>query len=46
VELEYIIWSEESQKEKNKCCILTHIDGTQKNGTDELIRREETEAQT
>ena len=29
--------SEVSQKEKNKYCILTHICGIQKNGTDEPV---------
>ena len=35
--LEPAIGSEVSQKEKNKYCILTHIYGIQKNGTDEPI---------
>ena len=39
MDLETVIWSEVSQKEKNKYCILTHICGIQKNGTDELICR-------
>ena len=34
-DLETVIQSEVSQKEKNKYCILTHVCGTQKNGTDE-----------
>ena len=34
-----------SQKQKNKYCILMHICGTQKNGTDELVCRAEIEAQ-
>ena len=38
--LESVIQSEVSQKEKNKYCILTHIYGIQKNGTDEPICRE------
>ena len=29
--------SEVSQKEKNKYCVLTHIYGIEKNGTDELV---------
>ena len=35
MDLETVIQSELSQKEKNKYCILTHICGIQKNGTDE-----------
>ena len=34
-----ITQSEVSQKEKNKYCILIHIYGIQKNGTDEIIYR-------
>ena len=34
--LEPIIQSEVSQKEKNKYCILRHINGIQKDGTDEI----------
>ena len=37
MDLETVIQSEVSQKEKNKYCILTHICGIQKNGTDEPI---------
>ena len=37
--LEPIIQSEVSQKEKNKYCILIHICGIQKNGKDEPIFR-------
>ena len=37
--LETIIQSEVSQKEKDKYCILAHIYGIQKNGTEELIYR-------
>ena len=37
MELESVIQSEVSQKEKNKYCILTHICGIQKNGTDEPV---------
>ena len=33
------IQSEVSQKEKDKHCILTHIYGIEKNGTEELIYR-------
>ena len=43
--IETVIQSEVSQKEKNKYRILTHICGTQKNGTDELVRRAEIETQ-
>ena len=50
MDLESVIPSEVSQKEKNKYCILIHIYiyiyGIQKNGTDELICREEIEVQT
>ena len=35
--LESVIQSEVNQKEKNKYCVLTHICGIYKNGTDELI---------
>ena len=38
--LEPIIQSKVSQKEKDKYHILTHIYGIQKNGTEELIYRE------
>ena len=44
--LEPIIQSEVSQKQKNKYCILTHIYGIQKDGTDEPIRRAAMETQT
>ena len=37
--LEPIIRSEVSQKEKNKYCILTYIYGIYKGGTDEIICR-------
>ena len=37
--LEPIIQSEVSQKEKNKYCMVTHIYGIQKDGTDEPIYR-------
>ena len=43
--LEPIIQSEVSQKEKDKYCILTHIYGILKNGTDELIYRAAVEKQ-
>ena len=35
--LEPLIQSEVSQKEKDKYCILMHIYGIQKNGTEELM---------
>ena len=44
--LEPIIQSEISQKEKDKYCILTHIYGILKNGTEEFIYREAMEKQT
>ena len=44
--LEPIIQSEVSQKEKDKYHILTHIYGIQKNGTKELIYRAAVEKQT
>ena len=43
--LETVIQSEVSQKEKNKYRIFTHICGTQKNGTDEPVCRTEIEKQ-
>ena len=39
MDLETVIQSEASQKEKNKYCILTHIFGIQKPGADEPICR-------
>ena len=44
--LEPIIQSEVSQKEKDKCHILMHIYGIQKNGAEELIYRGAMEKQT
>ena len=44
--LEPIIQSEVSQKEKDKYHILTHIYGISKNGTEEFIYRAEMEKQT
>ena len=44
--LEPIIHSEVSQKEKDKYHILTHIHGIQKNGTEELICMAAMEKQT
>ena len=43
--LETVLQSEVSQKEKNKYRILTHICGTQKNGTDEPVCRAEIKTQ-
>ena len=45
MDLETVIQSEVSQKEKNKYRILTHIHGTLKNGTDEPVCRAEIETQ-
>ena len=45
MDLEAVIQSEVSQIEKNKYRILTHICGTQKNGTDELVCKAEIETQ-
>ena len=44
--LETIIQSEVSQKEKDKYCILTHIYGIWKSGTEEFIYRAAVEKQT
>ena len=44
--LEPIIQSEVSQKEKDKYRILTHIHGIYKNGTEEFIYRATMEKQT
>ena len=41
--LQFVIQSEVSQKEKNKHCMLTHMYGISKNGTDEPICRARTE---
>ena len=43
--LEPIIQNEVNQKEKNKYCTLMHINGIQKNSTDEAICREGMEMQ-
>ena len=45
IDLETVIQSELSQKEKNKCCIISLICGIQKNGTAELIFKAEIETQ-
>ena len=44
--LEPIIQSKVSQKEKHKYCILMHIYRISKNGTEEFIRRAAVEKQT
>ena len=44
--LKPIIQSEVSEKEKDKYCILMHIYGIQKNGTEEFIYRAAMEKQT
>ena len=46
MELEPVIHSEVSQEEKNKHCIITHVCGTYKSGTDEPIHRAGLEMQT
>ena len=45
MDLETVIQSEVSQKEKNKYCILTNICGIQKNCTDEPVCKAEIETQ-
>ena len=45
MDLETVIQSEVSQKEKNKYHILTHIRGIYKNGTDEPVCKAEIETQ-
>ena len=45
MDLEPVKQSEESQKEKNKYCILIHVCGIQKNDTDETICRAGIETQ-
>ena len=45
MDLETVIQSDVSQKEKNKYHILTHILGIYKNGTDELVCKAEIETQ-
>ena len=45
MDLETVIQSEVSQKEKNKYHILTHICGIQKNGTDEPVCKAKIETQ-
>ena len=43
MDVESLIQSEVSQKEKNKYCILTHMCGTYKNGINDLICQTEIE---
>ena len=45
MDLETVIQSEVSQKEKNKYRILMHICGTQRNGTNEQVCKAEIETQ-
>ena len=45
MDLETVIPSEVSQKEKNKYHILSHLCGIQKNGTDEPVCKAEIETQ-
>ena len=45
MDLEIVIQSEVSQKEKNKYHVISLICGILKNGTDELICKAETETQ-
>ena len=45
MDLETVIQSEVSQKEKNKYCTLTYIRGIWKNGTDEPTCKAEIETQ-
>ena len=45
MDLETVIQSEVSQKEKNKYHIVMHMCGIQKNGTDELVCKAEIETQ-
>ena len=45
IDLETVIQSEISQKEKNKYRILMHVCGTWKNGTDQPVCRAEVETQ-
>ena len=45
LDLETVMQSEVSQKEKNKYCILTHICGIQTNGTDEPVCKAKIEIQ-
>ena len=44
--LDPIIQNDVSQKEKDKYCMLTHIYGIQKNGTEEFIYKAAREKET
>ena len=44
--IEPIIQNEVSQKDKDKYCVLTHVYGIYKNGTEEFICRAAMEKQT
>ena len=44
--LEPIVQSEKCQKEKDKYCVLMHIYGIQKNGTEEFIFKAAMDKQT
>ena len=46
MDIESVIQSEVSQKEKSKYCIITQVCGIQKNGIDDLICKAEIETQT
>ena len=46
MKLQPIVNSEVSQKEKDTCCILTHIYGIQKDGADEHTCRAAMKTQT
>ena len=46
MDLETVIQTEVSQKEKNKYCILMQISGIEKNGTNNLICKAEIETET
>ena len=46
MKLEPVIQSEVRQKERNKYCILMHMYGIEKDGTDEPIYRAAMEMQT
>ena len=45
MDLETVIQSEVSQKEKNKYCLLTHVCRSQKNGINEPVCKAEIETQ-
>ena len=45
MDLESVIWSEVSQKQKNGHCLLTYICGIQKSGIDDLTCKAEIEIQ-